>query len=497
MIQPRNLPPELITAELQADEWWAGQLRALPSDAATAIFLLCRMATRAIGDLGQRLMPKAPEEFHAQVRGYLFGLANALTGIRGPLPVGKLPATFVLSNFTSANDEAVAAGVLRKGYDYSLARDAYITFKWGGYDVDSPAPGLLRFRDVPGWNGRRDAAVRILSQQVDRESVPAVVPVRIALHQTYAGPPDVTLGKLTASEFRQAWSVLFETSAAQTFTGDCEVMSKDDLVSLVRNRANLTADAAEGFIQLITFDRFDPLSRGALSLFHCPLVPVTDSSLIVIAPGLMFSNLTTCVNRLAVHRGPGLNTISKKIEEYYLGLLKRQFETHDVHVRTTVPYTASGKRHDIDLVVYETQNGRVLLGMLKGFIYPDTVEEVIRANERLAEGIEQAREARAWFESQKLGSWESTLAIPSGLRCRSTHYVVMGNGFAGSEYLPFDLGIPVVDARYLLLERFCGRSIFEAINEYSDWLDKLMRGAAPSSKTGSVTLGNIAFEFPA
>ena len=100
-------------------------------------------------------------------------------------------------------------------------------------------------------------------------------------------------------------------------------------------------------------------------------------------------------NRLAIHRGAGYDSINKQIEEYYFCLIKQHYEHEAVLVETNVPYTFEGIGRDIDVMVCERGSKRLLIGMLRAFINPDTVEQVVRANEQLPYGIEQAAEALA------------------------------------------------------------------------------------------------------
>jgi hypothetical protein len=255
----------------------------------------------------------------------------------------------------------------------------------------------------------------------------------------------------------------------------------------------LELENSEAFIRLISFDRG---AKGALTLFHCPLIPVTGSSYVVMFPAMLMSRITTCINRLAVHRGVGYNSFSKEIEQYYLELIKQHYAREGVLVRTNIAYTCEGIDRDIDLVAYEVETKRLLAGMLKAFINPDTVEEVIRCNEQLAYGIEQARDAQKWLTSTPPDRRSELLGLPPGLPCETIQYAVLGNGFAGSDYLPLEASIPVADANYLLRPRLRGGSIIDSIAEYNAQLSA-MAPAPNSAKLTSLTLGDITFHFPA
>ena len=486
------------SAELQVESWWQEQMRTLPADTATAILLLCRIASAQFSQAWVGLDPNNPAQFHGVARNSLFALQIALQSIKGELPPGEFPSTFAFSALSLISRERAAA-VLQKAVEYSLVRDAYLTFKWGGYDLESPAASVLRFRDVPTWNGMRDDAVRRISQQIEEERVNAAMPVVKSagwptLDSQYNGPQALAFPGVTVTQFLRGWSALKQEFLNDLLSGEPSIISRDRLVAIVRQRAHFAHETAEAFIRLISFDRG---GTAALTLFHCPLVPVTGSSYVVMASAMLMSSVTTCINRLAIHRGFGYDAFSKQIEAYYLDLMKQHYEREGVFVRTNVPYTSEGVGRDIDLVVYECESRRLLIGMLKAFNTPDTVEEVVRSNEQLAYGIEQAAAARNWLMNIPQERRCGQLNLPLGLTCETVEYAVFGNGFAGSDYLPFDSTIPVVDAQYLLRPTFRMGSIFEAIREYNAKLAAMTLQVTGRTQTASLRLGDVTFEFPA
>jgi hypothetical protein len=498
LISKNPFPPEMKDAELQVETWWQAQIQKLPVDTATSVLLLCRAACAQFSRAWVQLDPQNPSTFHGIARNCLFSLQVALQSLKGELPRGEFPSTFAFSALPLANRQT-AEKALQDGVKYGLVRDAYLTFKWGGYKVESPATNVLRFRDVPAWSGLRDDAGRRISQQIEEErlsiEMPAVIPAGWPLLDSqYDGPQTLAFPELGVTEFVRGWSALKQEFVRDLMAGEPSVASLDQLVAILRRRAQLQERTGEAFIRLISFDREGP---GALTLFHCPLVPVTGSSYLVMASAMLMSRVTTCINRLAIHRGTGYDSFSKQIEEYYLGLVKRHYARDGVLVETGVPYTFGGVGRDIDIVVYDCGSRRLLIGMLKAFVSPDTVEEVIRANEQLAYGILQAREARAWLTSISPEHRSALLRLPSGLVCQTIECAVLGNDFAGSDYLPLEPDIPVVDVRHLLRPRFRGGSIFEAIGLYEAQIAETTASEADRSQVVAVTLGEVRFEFPA
>jgi hypothetical protein len=213
-------------------------------------------------------------------------------------------------------------------------------------------------------------------------------------------------------------------------------------------------------------------------------------------PGLILGNPTVTIPRLAVHRGPGLDAFSNEVESYLLARLKKQFGREGVIVRTNVQYSHGDERGEIDLVVYDRPAGRVLIGEVKGFIPPDTVEEVIRANIALDRGLEQAAAAKRWIATLPAGRVLRELTIEDDAGPR-IEYVVIGNGFAGSDYLEIPDDVPIVNGRYLLLKRFAGASIFDAIALYRERLAEEVRRLGDVATFGTIEVGPVKMEVPA
>ena len=176
MVSKKPFPPEMKDAELRVDSWWQEQVRRLPVDTATSILVLCRTASVRFSQAWIGLDPRNPAAFHSRGRNCLFALQVALQSLKGELPSGEFPETFAFSALSLVSRQS-AEVVLLEALKYALVRDAYLTFKWGGYNVESPAANVLRFRDVPAWSGLRDDAVRRISQQIEKERISAEMPV--------------------------------------------------------------------------------------------------------------------------------------------------------------------------------------------------------------------------------------------------------------------------------------------------------------------------------
>lgn len=350
----RPFPQEMISAEKQVESWWKDQINRLPADAASATLLLCQAAAKRLANAFRDLDKTDPTVFHHTARQVVFALQTVLQAVKGALPPGEFP-TIYAPPFLGVGQN-VADDVLVKAVDYGYVRDVYLTFKWGGYNLECPSTNLLEFRDVPNWKGHRDDAVRQISARLEEEQALAAMHVLTGsglpfLKSEYEGPQTLAVPQVNLTEFLQGWSAIKQEFLDDMLTGAPTIASLDQIAAMLKQRAGLNRATAEAFIRLISFDR---TASAALTIFHCPLIPVTGASYVVMILPMVLSRVTTCVNRLAIHRGVGFDAVSKQIEAYYLDLIKRHFETSDLKVVPTVPYTFEGVARDIDLIAYDS-----------------------------------------------------------------------------------------------------------------------------------------------
>lgn len=175
---------------------------------------------------------------------------------------------------------------------------------------------------------------------------------------------------------------------------------------------------------------------------------------------------------------------------------KEHFSTGKVIIHTNRHYTGDSDSGDIDLVVFEPKSDCLLIAEVKGFIHPDSTEEVVQANQKLKKGLEQITRIQDWLNTLDQNEQSSRLGLPNFSRPPSVEFAVIGNGFVGSDYLCIPDGISIVDAEYLLLPKFKEKSIFDAVHEYQKRLLEENAKADQDFLSSSVTLAGITFELP-
>lgn len=494
----RDFPPTLLEASEKIEQWRAALVRNLHERTDVAIYTLTAEVYYEFATLLIGYRPQLSSQLEHYFRNELFGLQFALSALNEPLPQGIFQQELI-NNMLTSEDGQKAEEVLISMSGYSHVRDNLLTYSWGGYEFESPKENTIRFIDSPDWPGRRDHAQRRLGQEAKMQKAKNLVskmiiaPPQFNLGHFIEIPQSLPLGGLNAKQFFEAWLASGQYFLQRCLNGQGPVIEKSTFTKAVQSNTSLSSAESERFVSLI---QFDPNSPPCLSLFHCPLVPVTTSSVAVVLQGFIFGNPNTCIQRLAVHRGQGLDHFANENSKYFLERLKAHYDTNDVTIRTNRHYTGSKSSGDIDLIVFETKTKRLLIVEVKGFVHPDSTEEVIRANEKLQEGIEQIGLIKEWLEKLDRSSWGSRLGLSSLPSQIDVEFAVIGNGFAGSDYLCIPDGISVVDAEYLLIPKFKQKSIFDTLHEYQRRLSEEIIKADRDRQFSQVELAGITFELP-
>ena len=493
----RELPDIMLKAQDRIEQWRDSLLESIHPHLDAAIYLLVWTTGHRLGIWAAELIPQHASELEVLIRSQLFGLQFALSGLKGRLPQKRFVESLT-SDLLSPECVMRASTAVDHMYNYSLVRDIFLGYTWGQWEVTGSTEKHLKFVDSPNWRGDRDHAGQIISQEAKGELIGPVESFQVEspesiLERSVEIPTSLPLDGLTASQFVSVWMLFVSSLFDSWLSGQTPIMENNAVVSMLQEVAGLSADEAARFFSLVTFDR---KGSSALTLFHCPLVPLTTSSVLIVPSGFVFGDLTACIPRLAVHRGSGLNSYAKAVEAHFLEKLEGHFHTNEVHIKINVPYSWTHDHGDIDFVLYEPASNQLLIAMVKAFIVSDTVEEVVRANRALEEGVQQVSRASRWLASLNFTSWANALKVPLSSSVPRLQFAVIGRGFAGSDCLAIPKDVVVVDSRYLLVPKFAGRSIFEAIDSYQRRLAEVSAQAGVDLHRNSVELADIVIEFP-
>jgi hypothetical protein len=234
----RVLPPEMVEADKQIENWRSSLLESIHARVDVAIYLLVSAISRSIRDESLRLMPNNPGVLEHLVRKQQFGLQFAISRIKGELPKGKFLEDIIKDSLTSQHERR-AQNVVDQMYDYSLARDCFLTYVWGGYEVKSPARNTLRFTNSADWPGVRHRAQQIIGQEIKQEQISSlrselVLPFKEMLEQNIDVLPALSVDGLTAEQFVTAWSSCLRIFGQRWYGNHSFVIERDSIISMIQ-----------------------------------------------------------------------------------------------------------------------------------------------------------------------------------------------------------------------------------------------------------------------
>ncbi len=493
LINKRPTHPVLKLAEGLIESWRHDLIVGLAVDPEVAAYVLVLTACSKIqieGKAAIRAVTAAAIE-HA-VRSNLFALQFGLKGIEGLLPHRKFNEDCIAGSINPTLMQK-ASTVLEGMKRYALVRDIFLGYYYGAYDIQTKDPRRLVFSDVPAWRGDIDFAETFLSSETKTARTPAnEYPPTEDVTSDF--PPNLHIGHVSSDAFRTLWVVLARILADFVGTGGAPVLQQSELVARLRQATDLPSDVVEGFVDLITLR---PTSPPQLTLFHCPVVPLTQFDVQIVTPAVFGANISTTVMRLAVYRGGGLSKVSKSLETFFLGRLEQQFSLGQTLVRLGRQYSTAQDRGDIDIVVYEPLSKVLTLAQAKTFIYPDSVPEVFDANEDIENAISQVGRTFTWFSTAHHNERKAVLDLPELSEDSKVSFAVLANGFVGSDFLTHSQDILFGDIRYLMRPEFKGASFHEALRSFSSRLSELKLSLKRMIGEETIQVGNVEVTCPA
>ncbi len=465
-----------------------------------AAYILAQVACGTNALEAAVLMGDAPHAVHVRARDRFFGLQWGVHALGNALPAPVFERD-VVDAMLSGDHATRGNTALEFLAAYAHLRDVFITYGWGGFELTSSSAHHLAFADSPDWPGYRDHAQTVLAQRLELEAIRRIADQLLPdtnpadyIRRLISLPLSFDLGGLPLEEFLGTWRRLVAWCAGDVWTGRCPIVSPMELRGVLAGGEDRRPDYRRRFLELLTFN---PGRPSGLTLFHCPIVALAESALLVIPAAVLLGNVEVTVPRLLVHRGPGLASYAKSVERHLLERLRVQFTSERVLVRTERAYTAGADHGDVDLIAYETDTNRLVVVMTKAFIPPDSTEEVIRANEALEAAIGQVLRVERWLGGLPAESWAGALDLPIRER-PELRLAVCGDGFAGSDYLPIPPHVTVVSARLLLASEWRNTSPIDALDVLAQRLAaEVRRAESPGRKvTRSFLVDDLRIDYP-
>jgi len=496
---PSQVPAFLREAEAAVDQHYQDVGRLLDLPWHMAAYVLASFACAALTQAFLRYMPDGAVRCHIQARHVLEGLHFALRAVPHH---DKLPETTfngqLVDNMVSASVMLRVEDVLNQLENYADIRDAFITYHRGGYSARLDTAKSIVFDDVPQWPGSRDYAENVVRPSIQLSALRGVPAAHAAqdwdvnsiLSAIYL-PRDIPLGDLDSGTFLSIHLGLAERLCKPHRDG-VHLLERDQLLAMVGECGNATSRQAEQYLRMV---EYDPSGHPALSPFHCPVLALGKTSRLVMVPCLVWANPRVAIPRLAVHRGLGFDDFSARMETYLANLLKEHYTSDVASCWSCVPYKNGPDEGDIDLALLDRQDGTLFLAQLKAFVPPDSVSEVLSANEKLQEGVEQAVRVREWLTSDGGNGLRQRLGISQDMSALRVIHAVVGNGFAGSDYLHVPRDIVMLSVDFLLQPEYLGGCLRRAIDDYEQRIREAMSGYVGDAQYDSVDFGGWSFRM--
>jgi hypothetical protein len=377
--------------------------------------------------------------------------------------------------------------------NYATARDVFLGYYFGAYDLQSSDSRRLVFVDNPAWPGESDFAQTFLNIETQRARTPLgqYPPTTDA---TAEFPSHLDMGGISSLTFLSLWEALSELLAEFIDTGGAPVVPTSQLTKRLLEGTQTSLVSVKQFLKLITFH---PCMQRQLTLFHCPIISLTQGDIQIVPWAVFGANITTTALRLAAARGPGLGSVSTQLEAFFLDRLQQHFTRGENVIRFRRGYSSAQDRGDIDFIAYEPSSNTLTLAQAKMFINPDTVPEVFDANQDLEKAISQLDRVRTWFEATRHSQRKIILDLPQLREDTRVFFAVLANGFVGSDFLDYSPDILFCDIRYLLRPEFQGTSFYEALYSFTSRLTDLKSSVRRRVRGETLQLGEVEITFPA
>lgn len=493
LINKRPTHPVLKFSEGLIERWRHDLIAGLAVDPEVAAYVLVLVACSRIQIEGKAaIQAGAPGEIEYLVRNNLFALQFGLRTIKGFPTHRKFNEEVTAGSLDSAT-MGKALKIHEGMRSYALARDVFLGYYFGAYDIESDNPRQLVFVDDPVWPGGFDFAETWLSVETKqaRTSTDQYPPTKDV---TAEFPPNVDMGSISSDTFLVLWAILAQMLVEFISTGGAPVLTRSDLVTKLCQTAQLSSNIISRFVDLITLSSTDP---AELTLFHCPVVPLTRSDIQIVPPAIFGANISTTVLRLAARRGPELGAVSKRLEAFFLGRLQQHFSVGRNVIRIGRKYSCGQDQGDIDFVAYEPSSKVLTLAQAKTFIYPDSVSEVFAANEDIEEAISQLNRTRTWFNATGHEERKAVLGLPELTNDTKVLFAVLANGFVGSEFLHPPDDVLLGDIRFLLRPEFRGASLQASLQSFAVRVADLRSCIEPMVGKETIRIGEVEIVCPA
>lgn len=206
----------------------------------------------------------------------------------------------------------------------------------------------------------------------------------------------VTLAAIyvTACEERKKIDALFDLLGSRVLQ-----ISIPELAKMVAQRGDIEYDKALSVLSDLILD----LNAKRPDILIQPLIPIPNTEAVLLSPSLITtSNWEVCLLRNWIYRYPDLygHVVASKKEKLACSF-GSIFDTEQFKVSTRRKLKDRRGQiiGDVDVAIFDPNDGLLALFEVKWLIEPDSPRETIRANQEISAGIEQVLKNKREFEN--------------------------------------------------------------------------------------------------
>ncbi|MGB2815381.1 MAG: SEC-C metal-binding domain-containing protein [Dehalococcoidales bacterium] len=288
-------------------------------------------------------------------------------------------------------------------------------------------------------------------------------------------------------------------SPSRVLEGRVLSITLDELVQLLTRKTALPRDVAKNILTELILNT----GTNRPDILVQPLIAWTPS-LLLVAPLLIFSsNWEVCLLRNWIQRYPDVYSRVVAQKKYKLSdSLGGLFDQRRFMVSTRRKLTDKQGRQigDVDVALFDPNDGTLALFEVKWIIEPDSSRETLIADEEILKGVNQALTCQSEFESDPEMFLSQVFPgreiAPSDVK--SIRVAVVANGDIGGEET-MKTNVPVMDY-YLTsdcIKEKAGNSLNEIITHVLNRHNTLADEVAQKSYVMQIKAGGYLFKLPA
>ncbi|HXZ94774.1 MAG TPA: hypothetical protein VEG28_02550, partial [Dehalococcoidia bacterium] len=325
--------------------------------------------------------------------------------------------------------------------------------------------------------------------------------------------PDITFSGYTVQEYYDFWVSLsalllaflqgcrmkYSKSPKQFINSTVLMMQPSEIVHKICGLTNISASSCEKIVNELVLDV--KVRRPDIQVH--PMVPTNVKDFVLVSPSLIFtSNWEVCLLRnwaKPPDKYGELVAVKKTKLAEQLAVLVNQ-PTVKQSPNKKVFDSGGNVVTDVDLALFDSQNGYLALIQLKWLIEPDSLQEESNAREELLKGIAQLKKCISLFNSAR-GKFISRIFPQDNIdpeQVRNVQFMLICRGFSnfGSDAQQFDIDVLDYEITLDLLKKTSELPISDRFRQIVDLHSRIQKNTKERLCYNSMKIAGYLFRTP-